>query len=144
MTNSKTPILLVEDDLVDVKTIKRAFKKNGIANPLYVVNHGQMALDYLQRKGKYEDTSEFPLPGLIILDLNMPIMNGIEFLRIIKSHTDFTRIPVFVFTTSIADSDRKECYNHNVAGYIIKPISFEESVEVIRKLAEYWNLIQLP
>jgi CheY-like chemotaxis protein len=144
MTRSNTPILLVEDDLIDIKTIHRAFKKNNIANPLYVVNHGKMALDYLNRQGKYENGSEFPMPGLIILDLNMPVMNGIEFLKFIKTHDDFKRIPVFVFTTSIADRDRKECYNYSVAGYITKPIGFEESVEVLKTLANYWDLIQLP
>ncbi|MHA2250942.1 MAG: response regulator [Candidatus Kariarchaeaceae archaeon] len=142
--NSKIPILLVEDDIIDVKTIKRAFKRNRITNPLFVVSHGKMALDYLEQKGDFSDTSQFPRPGFIILDLNMPVMNGLEFLKIVKSLDDFKRIPVFVLTTSIAENDRVQSYNYNVAGYITKPIDFEEFVESVRKLGEYWNLIQLP
>lgn len=142
--NANIPILLVEDDIIDVKTIKRAFKKNHLSNPLFVTNHGQMALDYLEGKGNYEDRNKFPIPGFIILDLNMPVMNGLEFLKIVKSHEEFKKIPIYVLTTSLAERDRIECYKYSVAGYIVKPMDFDEFVDAIHKLGEFWGLIQLP
>ena len=138
------PILLVEDDLVDVKTVKRALKENKITNPLYVAGHGEEALAYLRREGEHADRSGSPKPGIILLDLNMPVMNGIEFLRVIKADDNLKRIPVIVMTTSHEESDRVESYGLGVAGYVIKPVDFPKFVEAVRVIDLYWTLNELP
>lgn len=132
-------ILLVEDDKVDVKTVIRAFKENHIANGLDVVYNGEEALEYLRSC----DSISKRLPGLILLDLNMPVMNGVEFLEVVKKDEKFKSIPVVVLTTSQEENDRMESYNLGVAGYIIKPVEFEKFVEVVKIINLYWSLCEL-
>jgi len=138
------PILLVEDDLVDVKTVKRALKENRITNPLHITGHGEEALEYLRHQGNFADPASSPRPGIIFLDLNMPVMNGIEFLKVIKADDDLKRIPVLVMTTSHEESDRVESFGLGVAGYIIKPVDFIKFVEAVRVIDLYWTLSELP
>jgi len=138
------PVLLVEDDIVDVKNVKRAFKENRITNPLYVAGNGEEALAYLRREGKYADPESSPKPGLILLDLNMPVMNGIEFLHAAKSDEKLRKIPVIVLTTSKEENDRVESFNLSVAGYIIKPVEFDKFVEAVRTINLYWSLSMVP
>lgn len=142
MRNS-IPILLVEDDQVDVMTVQRALKVNKIINPLYVVQNGEEALNFLRRQGAFSDPEKTPRPGIILLDLNMPVMNGVEFLKVIKTDNDLRRIPVVVLTTSKADEDRVESFNLSIAGYIIKPVEFEKFVEAMRTIGLYWALSEL-
>lgn len=135
-------LLLVDDDEVDVMTVKRAFKKNNITHPLYVASNGVEALAMLR-------SNAIPklLPGhrrLILLDLNMPKMGGIEFLRELRADPELRAIPVIVLTTSNEDKDKVEAYNLNVAGYIIKPVTFTKFVEVIDTLSKYWTLNEMP
>ena len=137
-------VLLVDDDQVDIMTVKRAFKVNNITNPLSIVGNGQEALDYLLHQGRYSDIREHPDPGIILLDLNMPVMNGIEFLKIAKNNHLLKKIPVIVLTTSKEESDRVESFNLCVAGYIIKPVEFEKFVDAVRVLNMYWTLSELP
>jgi len=142
MEDKKTSLLLIDDDEVDVMTVKRAFKKNNITNPLYVANNGLEALTMLRG-------NEMPklLPGqrrLILLDLNMPKMGGIEFLRELRADPELKPLPVIVLTTSNEDQDKVEAYNLNVAGYIIKPITFTKFVEAIGILNKYWALSEMP
>jgi CheY-like chemotaxis protein len=134
------PILLVEDDMVDVKTVKRAFKQSKITNPIYETCNGEEALAFLRREGQYADA---PRPGLILLDLNMPVMNGIEFLHIIKADDALRSIPVIVLTTSKDENDLLRTYNLSVAGYIIKPVDFPQFIEVIKAIDLYWSLSEL-
>lgn len=138
------PILLVEDDLVDVKTVKRALKENKITNPLHVAGHGEDALAYLRHEGEFADPASSPRPGIIFLDLNMPVMNGVEFLKVIKADDNFKTIPVIVMTTSHEESDRVESFGLGVAGYVIKPVDFIKFVEVVRVIDLYWTLNELP
>ncbi len=138
------PILLVEDDDVDVETVIRAFEENKITNPLYVVDNGEEALDFLRHEGAYRDPKEFPRPGIILLDLNMPIMNGIEFLQIAKNDDDLKTIPVIVLTTSEEENDRVESFKFSVAGYVIKLVEFEDFVKAVKTIDVYWTLSQLP
>jgi CheY-like chemotaxis protein len=138
------PILLVEDDQVDVMTVQRAFKRNNILNPLHIVGNGQGAVDFLKHQGSYADPEKYPCPGIILLDLNMPVMNGIECLRIIKADEDLKKIPVIVLTTSKEECDRVESFKFSVAGYIIKPVEFEKFVEAVKVLNLYWTLSELP
>jgi CheY-like chemotaxis protein len=137
------PILVVEDDEVDVGDILRAFKKNKITNPIYVASNGEEALAFLRHEGPYSDRQDKTLPGIILLDINMPIMNGIEFLRIIKADSEFKTIPVIVLTTSKEDNDRLESFRLSVAGYIIKPVDFEKFVEAVKTFELYWTLSEM-
>lgn len=129
-------ILLVEDDDIDVENVNRGFQKTNINNPLFVAKDGIEALEQLE-KG-----IEFPL--LILLDLKMPRMGGLEFLQRIRSDLCWQRIPVVVFTSSKDEKDLVEAYKFNVAGYVIKPIAFCDFVEVLTKIGSYWTLCEFP
>lgn len=136
-------ILLVEDDEVDVMNVKRAFKKYKITNPLYVAGNGIEALEMLRsQNGKPPKVPE--TRRLILLDLNMPKMNGLEFLYEIRDNDVLKRTPVIVMTTSDEDRDRIEAYNLNVAGYILKPVTFGNFAEVMVALNKYWTLCEMP
>jgi CheY-like chemotaxis protein len=131
-------ILLVEDDEVDVMNVRRAFKKNNIANPLFLAGNGIEALEQL-RNGAIPRERR-----IILLDLNMPKMNGIEFLRELRADPELGSAPVIVLTTSNDERDRIEAYNLNVAGYILKPVTFTNFCEVMAALNKYWALVELP
>jgi CheY-like chemotaxis protein len=137
------PILLIEDDQVDVMTVQRAFKKNKITNPLFVASNGEEALKFLRHEGEFANLEKSPRPGIMLLDLNMPVMNGIEFLKVVKGDEELRRIPVIVLTTSNADEDKVESFNLSVAGYIIKPVEFEKFVEAVKLIDLYWTLSEL-
>ena len=139
--NNMINILLVEDDEVDVMNVKRAFKKNNITSPLYVAPNGLEALLILRGKGELQIPKQ---RRLILLDLNMPKMNGIEFLRELRADLEIKHIPVVVLTTSNEDRDKVEAYNLNVAGYILKPVTFSNFLEVTATLDKYWNLSEMP
>lgn len=132
----RKPILLVDDDRVDVMTTKRALKDINVTNPVYTAGNGEEAIELL-RDGKTEK------PGVILLDLNMPRMNGIEFLRVIKNDASLKRIPVVVLTTSKEEEDKVESFSLGVAGYMIKPVDYIKFVEVIRTINLYWTLSEL-
>lgn len=134
-------ILLVEDDEVDVMSVKRAFKKNHINNPLYIASNGLEPLVLLRGNGNLPVISEER--RLILLDLNMPKMNGIEFLRGLRADPELNRIPVIVLTTSNEDRDKVEAYNLNVAGYILKPVTFSNFVETVATMNNYWTLSEM-
>jgi CheY-like chemotaxis protein len=130
-------VMLVEDDEVDIMNLQRAFKKNNLQNPLYIANNGLEALAMLRGEGQEAIT---PTPRVILLDVNMPKMGGIEFLRELRADPNLQSISVFILTTSNEDCDKLAAYDLNVAGYIIKPISFDSFVEAIAKLEAYWRL----
>ncbi len=131
------PILLVEDDRVDAMTVRRALKELNVRNPLFIVGNGEEALKFLRDRKN-------PRPSIILLDLNMPKMNGIEFLQIAKNDEQIKRIPVVVLTTSKADQDRIDTYNMSVAGYMVKPVDYMKFVETIKTIRMYWMLCELP
>lgn len=142
MEEKPLSFLLIDDDEVDVMTVKRAFKKNNITSPLYTASNGIEALAMLRGK----DMPKL-LPGhrrLILLDLNMPKMGGIEFLRELRADPELRPLPVIVLTTSNEDKDKVEAYNLNVAGYIIKPVTFSKFVEAMATLNKYWTLNEMP
>lgn len=125
------PILLVDDDLIDTMTVQRAFRDLRVNAPLVIAENGEQAIRYLE---------EMPCkPGLILLDLNMPVMNGIEFLVHIKSDPELRCIPVVVLTTSREEEDKQECFSLNVAGYMSKPVGYPNFVELMRALDQYWT-----
>ncbi len=131
------PVLLVEDDHVDAMTVKRAFKDLKVTNPLIHKLNGEEALEYLRGKGNLK-------PCVILLDLNMPKMNGIEFLKIAKANGELKKVPVVVLTTSKNDEDRVETFGLSVAGYMIKPTDYKKFMETIRVIDLYWTLSELP
>jgi CheY-like chemotaxis protein len=138
MANQQLNILLVEDDEVDVMTVKRAFKANHITNPLFVAGDGIEALEKLR-------SSEVPKGRrLVLLDLNMPRMNGIEFLQELRKDAELAPTPVVVLTTSNDDQDKVDAYNMNVAGYLLKPVTFQNFCDVMVALNKYWSLVELP
>jgi CheY-like chemotaxis protein len=130
--------LLVEDDEVDVMNVKRAFRMNHITNPLFVAENGLEALAKL-RNGDVPQGRR-----IVLLDLNMPKMNGIEFLRELRSDPALAATPVVVLTTSNNDRDKIEAYNFNVAGYLVKPVTFGEFSELMVTLNKYWTLVEMP
>ena len=138
MTEKALNILLVEDDAVDVTNVRRAFERNKILNPLFVAGDGVAALELL-RSGQIPDARR-----LVLLDINMPRMNGIEFLREVRADPKLASTPVVVLTTSNDDQDRFQAYNLNVAGYLLKPVTFNSFVDVMAALNKYWSLVELP
>ncbi|MDY0191527.1 MAG: response regulator [Desulfuromonas sp.] len=131
------PILLVEDDVVDAMTVKRALREIKVSNRLDVTTNGEEALAFLADANNEK-------PGIILLDVNMPKMNGIEFLQIIKQDSALKMIPVVILTTSQEERDRLDSFNLGVAGYMIKPVDYIKFVEVVKTIDLYWSLSELP
>jgi len=131
------PILLVEDDNVDAMTVKRAFRELKIVNQFVRAVNGEEALNYL--RGHLNEK-----PCVILLDLNMPRMNGIEFLSVMKADNELRQIPVVVLTTSKDDRDKVKSFKSCVAGYIIKPVDYRVFVEAVKVFDSYWTLSELP
>ena len=136
MRSSKS-VLLVEDDTIDAMTVKRAFKDLKLTNRLAHRINGEEALAYL------EDPAE-EKPCVILLDLNMPRMNGTEFLKVVKEREHLKSIPVIVLTTSKEERDVVESFRLSVAGYIVKPVDYQKFVEAIRTLDLYWAVSEMP
>lgn len=145
--NSEKPviILLAEDDPGDQELTRRALNEGKIANDLHIVSDGEQALDYLYRRGKYEDPSSSPRPSLILLDLNMPIIDGRQVLSEIKSDPKLSVIPVIALTTSKQETDILKSYQHGVNSYITKPVNIDEFISVIMSLEDYWfRIVRIP
>ncbi len=141
MRKQQVNVLLVEDDEVDVMNVQRAFKRHRIDNPLYVARSGLDALNMLRGN----DSTAVPMHRrLVLLDINMPKMNGLEFLQELRQDESLKSTPVVVLTTSDADRDRLEAYRLNVAGYILKPVTFAIFAEVMAALNKYWALCEIP
>lgn len=140
MNNAKKTIsvLYVEDDLDDQFLLKEAWQENQILNPLHFVNDGVEAIEYLNNEGNFSDKEKYKLPGLILLDLNMPRMNGGEVLKKIKTDEKLKNIPVIVLTTSKSEEDIISSYNLGVNSFITKPVGFQELVKVLSVFRKYW------
>ena len=138
-------ILLADDDPDDRQLTRDAFAENRLANVLNTVEDGEELLEYLQRRGRYADKRDAPLPGLILLDLNMPRKDGREALKEIKADANLRRIPIVVLTTSKAEEDILRTYDLGVNSYITKPVTFKSLVELIKLLGRYWfEVVELP
>ena len=136
------PILLVEDNPADVELTLRAFKRRKLSNPVAVARDGEEALDYVHRRGVFGDGA--PIPGLILLDLRLPKIDGLEVLRQLKSHPVYRNIPVVVLTTSGEDRDVARSYELGAASYIVKPVEFEKFQEVVERIDLYWIVTNVP
>ena len=138
-------ILLAEDDPDDRQLTEDALAECRLANDIHFVEDGEQLLDYLLRRGQYTVMAKDPLPGLILLDLNMPRKDGREALKEIKAHPDLRRIPIIVLTTSKAEEDILRTYDLGVNSYITKPVTFASLVEIIKVLGRYWfEIVELP
>lgn len=138
-------ILMADDDAEDRILTKEAFEESYLLNDLEFVEDGQELMEYLRKEGKYANVENHTLPGLILLDLNMPRKDGREALKEIKSHPDFRKIPVVILTTSRAHQDIVRTYDLGVNCFITKPVSFNELIEVTRTLGKFWfEIVELP
>ncbi len=135
---SNKEILLVEDNPSDMELTKRAFEKSGITNPLVVANDGKEALDYLFAAGKFKDRLINNLPVLVLLDLQLPIINGLTVLKHIRNNPLTKKLVVVILTTSIEQQDVAAAYDLGVNSYIRKPVDFIEFTNVIKQLGNYW------
>ena len=132
-TDSHRPLLLVEDNPLDVDLTKRAFKKRHFINPIEVVRDGEEALDFMKRWEKGD-----PLPLIVLLDLKLPKVDGLEVLRQFKTHDDFSVVPAVVLTSSSEDHDIERAYKLGANSYIIKPVDFDKFVSVASEIEIYW------
>lgn len=139
--NGQVSILVVEDDDLDLMTLQRALGKVGLDSPVFVAKDGVEALEMIRSENGHD---ELETPFLIILDLNMPRMNGFEFLEELRAHNAENRTPVFVMTTSASENDRNRAYDYQVAGYILKRRYGEELFEAVRMIAKYTQVNEFP
>jgi two-component system response regulator len=145
MNHNSVEILLVEDNLVDAELTTRELKKHNMANNLYHVKNGREALDFIFAAGKYEGVRDIAIPPkLVLLDIQMPKLNGIEVLRQIKADPRTRSMPVVVLTSSKESPDIQKCYDMGVNSYIVKPVNFESFADAIKNLGFYWLLLNQP
>lgn len=138
-------ILIADDDADDRMLIEDAFEESRLSNPLHFVEDGEQLLAFLRREPPFEDMQKMPLPGLIILDLNMPKMDGRTALAHLKKDPALQRIPVIVLTTSQAEEDILKTYGLGVSSFISKPVTFDGLVEVVQVIGQYWiQIVALP
>ncbi len=138
MKDTLAHILLVEDNRMDVELTLDAFREARLLNAIHVAPNGQDALDYLFGEGKYTDRTRFPLPSLVLLDLKLPGIDGFEVLRRIKSTPMLKRLPVIILTSSKEEGDRAFSYDNGANSYLVKPVSFDGFLDVVRKIEGYW------
>ena len=134
----KQPILVVEDDPVDQEMIVLAFKRASVENPVITVAHGQEALEFLDARGKFQWRRVSDVPAVIILDLNMPQMDGSEFLRRVKAEERFAAIPIVVLTTSQFERDLTQSYALGASSCLTKPADFEQLVKIAAEVDQHW------
>jgi CheY-like chemotaxis protein len=143
--NYTKPFLVIEDSDEDFEAFSRVVKQQAVINPIFRCTDGDDALDYLYRNGIYQDFYSFPLPAIILLDLNLPGTDGREVLKEIKEDEHLKTIPVIVFTTSSNPKDIEACYQYSVASYILKPIDIKRLIATIQGFINYWlDLVILP
>jgi CheY-like chemotaxis protein len=138
-------ILYADDDAEDRMLVKDAWAENRLANELHFVEDGEELMDYLRRRGQYTHLAHEPLPGMILLDLNMPRKDGREALQEIKADPRLRSIPVVILTTSKAEEDILRAYDLGVNSFILKPVTFDSLVDITRTLSKYWfEVVELP
>jgi CheY-like chemotaxis protein len=144
MTKEPFVVLMAEDDEHDIVATKRAWKKHRIANPLYIVRDGEECLDYLRQRGDYAAPRAAPRPGILLLDIKMPKMDGLTVLKEIREDKESRLLPVVVLTTSKAEEDRLRSYDLGANAYIVKPVGFDNFSGAVRTISLFWQLVELP
>ena len=143
--NEALTIYMVDDDPDEYSLVKEAMLENGLLNDFRFISDGEELMDYLSRRGKYKESKSSPLPGLILLDLNMPGKDGCETLRDIKTDPAWRHIPVVIFTASGDTDNIAKCYSLGASSFISKPGTFESMIETMSALGEYWlKVVKLP
>lgn len=138
-------ILYADDDPEDRMLVEDALSESRLANDLHFVEDGEELMDYLHRRGEYENLADQPYPGLLLLDLNMPKKDGREAIEEIKADPELRRIPIVVLTTSKAEEDIYRSYDLGVSGFVVKPITFSSLTDMIKVLGKYWfEIVELP
>ena len=141
MTLTTQPILLVEDEENDVMLLQRAFRRAGMANPVQVVRHGDDAVAFIEGTGELADRVRYPLPVLVLLDLKLPRRTGLEVLEWVKERAGVKKIPIVVLTSSKNDDDVNRAYELGANSYLVKPVSFETLLELVKSLELYWLVL---
>ena len=137
-------ILLVDDNVMDIELTLDAFREKHLENGVRSLTSGKEALDYLFGRGRYADRDAYSLPDLILLDLKMPVVDGHEVLRQIKTSSVLKRIPVIVLTSSREEGDRALSYDNGANSYLVKPVSFEGFLAVVQRIGDYWLSLNVP
>ena len=144
MSEKSFVVLLAEDNEHDLLATKRAWKKNNIANPLHIVRDGEECLDYLYRRAKYSEPGAAPRPGILLLDIKMPKMDGLTVLEHIRDDENLRRLPVIILTTSKAEEDRFRSYELGANAFIMKPVGFQNLAEAVKAINIFWKVAELP
>ena len=137
-------VLMAEDNEHDIIATRRAWKKNHISNPLYIVNDGEECLDFLYCQGRYKNGDAPPHPGVLLLDINMPKMDGLSVLKYIRNDGHMRRLPVVILTMSEMEEDRLRSYNLGANAFIVKPVGFENFSEAVKTINPFWGMAELP
>jgi two-component system, response regulator len=137
-------VLMAEDEVHDIVATQRAWKKSHILNPLYIVKDGEECLEFLHQRGKYQEAEIAPRPGILLLDIKMPRMDGLTVLKHIREDENLHRLPVIMLTSSKAEEDRLKSYDLGVNAYIVKPVGFVNLSEAVRTINLFWELVELP
>jgi len=138
VSGAGTTILLVEDDQNDVFFLQYAFQEAGISNPLQVAADGQQAIDYLEGNGAYSDRSRFPFPGLVLLDLKLPVKMGLDVLHWVRNQTQLQHLLVIVLTSSSNIRDVDDAYRLGARAFLVKPVSTDKRIEMARAIKQFW------
>lgn len=141
MIYEPTSILLVEDEEAHAELTVRAIRKAGNANRIDIVSNGEEALDYVFNRGKYADQSKYPTPGLVLLDIKLPGIDGIDVLKQIKEDPNLKKVPVVMLTTSEREEDIEACYEYYANSYLTKPVGFKDFEDKIRAMDFYWLIL---
>lgn len=144
MTFSSATILIVEDEAADVEFLRRAFAKAYIPNPVHSVANGEEAITYLKGQGRYADRKAFPFPRVVITDLKMPQMDGLQLLRWIQLNPAFGVVPTIVLTSSTSQADVDAAFHAGASAYFVKPVDFKELEQIARIITDYWKTSLLP
>ncbi len=137
-------VLMAEDDEHDIVATRRAWKKHHIANPLFIVDDGEECLDFLHRRGKFGSPKPIPRPGILLLDIKMPKLDGLSVLEHIRADSKLRRLPVIILTTSKDEGDRLRSYDLGANAYIVKPVGFDNFSFAVRTISLFWQLVDLP
>ncbi|MBI1785066.1 response regulator [Candidatus Sumerlaeota bacterium] len=137
-------VLMVEDSEHDIRATRRVWDKNAIRNPLKIVTDGAECMDYLLRRGQYADAKSSPRPGVLLLDLNLPKLDGFDILKQIRGNPQLKRLPVIVLTTSNREEDLTKCYDLGANAYLTKPVGLEKLSDCLLKFNLFWELVGLP
>ncbi|VAX24854.1 hypothetical protein MNBD_NITROSPINAE02-244 [hydrothermal vent metagenome] len=144
MGEKKLVVLMAEDNKHDRLATERAWEELNITNPLVIVNDGEQILDYLYKRGKFSEPGAAPRPGIVLLDIKMPRVNGIEVLKHIRDSDKFHQLPVIMLTSSKLEEDRLKSYNMGATAYIEKPLDYENFTAAIKAINMFWTLVELP